>query len=210
MGSGKIFQRAITKYGKENFKRNIIDIAYTENELNQKEYEYSVFFDVVNSDDWYNLVLGGGGVSGYHLSEEAKQKIRETNFGRRPSEETRQKMSRDRAGENNYWYGKTIPEDVRQKISASRKGKYTGKDNPNYGNHKLAGQNHPNYGKPISEEQKQKIRLTIGDSRKGSKNANYGNHKLTGKNNPRCMPIYCVEFDRIFWGSKGSSRRIWI
>ena len=84
------------------------------------------------------------------------------------------------------------------------------KDNPNYGNHKLAGQNHPNYGKPISEEQKQKIRLTIGDSRKGSKNANYGNHKLTGKNNPRCMPIYCVEFDRIFWGSKGSSRRIWI
>lgn len=74
-GSGAIFRKAMKKYGKENFKRDIIDIAYSEKELNQKEYEYSTFFNVVESDDWYNLVYGGGTTAGYHASDETKKKI---------------------------------------------------------------------------------------------------------------------------------------
>ena len=201
LGSGKIFQKALKKYKRENFKRDIICICYSPEELNKSEYDISVFFDVVKSNSWYNVVLGGGGMSGYHLTDEAKKKVGDANRGRNPSEESRKRMSESHRGEKNYWYGKNLPEDVRRKISNARKGKYTGKDNPNYGNHKLAGSNHPNYGKPISEEQKQKMRATIGDSRKGEKNANYGNHKLAGFNNPRCTPVYCIQLDEIFWGA---------
>ena len=201
LGSGKFFQKALKKYKRENFKRDVVCICYSPEELNKAEYDISVFFNVVESSNWYNLVLGGGGMSGYHLSDETRKKIGDANRGRSPSEESRKRMGDSHRGEKNYWYGKTLPDDVREKISNSRKGKYTGQDNPNYGNHKLAGQNHPNYGKPISEEQKQKMRATIGDSRKGEKNANYGNHKLAGFNNPRCTPVYCIQLNEIFWGA---------
>lgn len=158
LGSGAILKKAIKKAKENNntdaFHREIVLICYSEEELNRAEYDLSVFLDVVESDGWYNLVLGGKGTSGY-----------------RASEATKEKMSKSRMGENN----------------------------PNFGSHKLAGSNHPNYKKPMSEEQKQKIRETIGDSRKGELNANYGNHKLAGFNNPRCVPVYCIEIDQIFW-----------
>ena len=34
LGSGSIFKKAVKKYGRENFVRDIIDIAYSEKELN--------------------------------------------------------------------------------------------------------------------------------------------------------------------------------
>lgn len=70
LGSGKVFKNAIKKYGKENFSRNIIYICYSADELNQVEYDLSIFFDVVESDDWYNLVYGGGTTAGLVMSEE--------------------------------------------------------------------------------------------------------------------------------------------
>ena len=96
-----------------------------------------------------------------------------------------------------------MSEETKNKISKANSGKFTGDKNPNYGGpYSLRGDKNPNYGKPMPEERKIKMRAIISDSRKGSKNANYGNHKLAGKNNPRCMPVYCVEFDRIFLGAK--------
>ena len=77
LGSGKAFKNALKLYGKENFSRNIIDIAYSIEELNQKEYEYSIFFDVVQSEDWYNLVLGGGTTAGMIVSDETRNKLSE-------------------------------------------------------------------------------------------------------------------------------------
>lgn len=98
------------------------------------------------------------------VSEETRQKLREAN--KNPSEELRKKMienRRDMSGENHPMYGKKHTEEARQKmsealkgrvspmkgkklseehkkkISESRKGKYTGANNPNYGNHKLKG-----------------------------------------------------------------------
>lgn len=47
IGSGIAFKNAVKKYGKENFTKNIIYICYSAEELNQVEYDLSVFFDVV-------------------------------------------------------------------------------------------------------------------------------------------------------------------
>lgn len=81
LGSGKAFKKALKKYGKENFSKAIIHICYSEDELNTAEYELSVFFDVVESPDWYNMVLGGGSVRGYHFTIEQRRKLSEAKKG---------------------------------------------------------------------------------------------------------------------------------
>ena len=44
LGSGKYLKRAIKKYRRENFSRNIVCFCYSEDELNKSEYDLSVFF----------------------------------------------------------------------------------------------------------------------------------------------------------------------
>ena len=59
LGSGVALKRAIKKYGKENFDRKIIDIAFNAHELNYLEYFYTQIFDVVKKESWYNQCYGG-------------------------------------------------------------------------------------------------------------------------------------------------------
>ena len=82
LGSGVAFKKALKKYGKENFKREIIIEAETAEELNQFEKELSIKYDVVNADNWYNLCYGGGAITGYVFSEESKRKMSEKAKGR--------------------------------------------------------------------------------------------------------------------------------
>jgi hypothetical protein len=60
MGSGKLITRAIKKYGKENFSKEILYVFDTEEEMNNKEKEI-----VVISETTYNLCPGGQGGFGY-------------------------------------------------------------------------------------------------------------------------------------------------
>jgi hypothetical protein len=75
IGSGTHFLRAVKKYGKHNFKREIIDFCSSYDELLEKER-------ILVNEDWikdksnYNLKTGGQN-SGI-LSEESKKKISET------------------------------------------------------------------------------------------------------------------------------------
>lgn len=64
MGSGKLIQRAIEKYGVENFEKEIIFKFSTENEMNDKEAEL-VTEEFCNREDTYNLCPGGHGGFGY-------------------------------------------------------------------------------------------------------------------------------------------------
>ena len=61
-GSGKILSKAYKKYGKDNFKRELIDIAESESDLNNKEIYWIDFYNVyLNEDLGYNLTRGGDG-----------------------------------------------------------------------------------------------------------------------------------------------------
>ena len=136
LGSGNVFRKALNKYGKENFSREIVLICETEDELNQAEYDLSVFFDVVESSNWYNLVLGGGGSRGWHPSEETRKRMSEAAKGKIISQETRQKMSDALRGEKNHWYGKHHTEENKKHQSEVMKGRYIGQNNPMYGIHR--------------------------------------------------------------------------
>lgn len=93
LGSGVAFEKAVKKYGRKNFKRDIITFCYSKEELNKAEYDLSVFLNVVESDDWYNLVLGGGATSGCHLTNETKEKISKSKTGKPLSEYHKNRIS---------------------------------------------------------------------------------------------------------------------
>lgn len=131
LGSGVAFENAVKKYGKENFKREIICEADSAEELNRLEYELSVKYDVVNSDDWYNLCYGGNATHGYKFSDESKKIMSEKKKGlydgdknpmygvhRKLTEEHKRKISenhKEQTGELNWMYGKIYGQNPRAK-----------------------------------------------------------------------------------------------
>ncbi|MFZ2948134.1 MAG: NUMOD3 domain-containing DNA-binding protein [Desulfuromonadaceae bacterium] len=108
LGSGTIYNRAEKKYGKENFKREIIDIAESRKEQCLKEIFWIDFYDARNPTIGYNVAPGGqGGAtrSGMKNSENTRQKIRVALAGRKCPEQ-----SARMTGENHPFYGKSRPE----------------------------------------------------------------------------------------------------
>ena len=123
LGSGKLMLRAIKKYGKEGFKREVLCKCETIEEAYVNE---SIFIEKYNTlqPNGYNISpKGGHGIMG-SMAEETKRKISKTkmgeknpmygrlgkdnpNYGKHPSEETRKRMSESRRGKKAYWYGKT-------------------------------------------------------------------------------------------------------
>lgn len=107
LGSGKLLKRAIKKYGKDNFKKEILEYCIDNDHLNECEIFWINKLDAVNSDNYYNIASGGNGgklgnvvnekrkasLIGHILSEETKQKIKEKAIGRKASAETKKKMS---------------------------------------------------------------------------------------------------------------------
>lgn len=79
------FQRAIKKYGKENFIIEEIDQASSKEELDEKEKSWIAKYDSIKSG--YNTALGGEGGNTYagiseERMDEIKQKISLANSGR--------------------------------------------------------------------------------------------------------------------------------
>jgi group I intron endonuclease len=121
LGSGVHILRAIKKHGKKNFKKEIIDICYSLEELNERE---KYWIQLLNSRDLnvgYNLTFGGQVKpwSGMKHKPETIAKIRNKALNRKHSETTIKKLS----GKNNHFYGKTHSDETKKKISESNKGR---------------------------------------------------------------------------------------
>lgn len=169
-----LLQRAWNKYGEENFSFEILELC-PENMLDEVEIKYIELYDSCNNG--YNIESGGN--ANKHLSEETKQKLRESHLGKTMSDETKKKMSESRKGNKNPMYGKKHTDETKKKISDNNKGK-TG--------HVISDAQKEicraaNLGKILSEETKQKI-----------SEANKGNIP----HNKNLYPVYCVEQKRFF------------
>lgn len=123
------FFNAIKKYGWDAFDHYVLQKDLTKEEADELETLNIVAYNTINPDFGYNKTLGGEGTSGYHLSDESKQKISISkqgipawNKGIPMSEEQRQRF----VGANNPQYGKTpynkgisCSDSAKQKMSAS-------------------------------------------------------------------------------------------
>lgn len=120
MGSGIAIKNAIKKYGKENFKKEIIFIFDNEDEMNAKEKEL-INEKWVNDKNTYNKGVGGEG--GPHFlgkthSEEAKRKVAEASKKRTHSEEAKKKISE---ANRRRWKNPEFKKKVGKKISEIKK-----------------------------------------------------------------------------------------
>ena len=116
--SGISINRAISKYGLNNFKQEIIDIAESELELNQKEIYYIKYYNSFLGEG-YNLTEGGDGIS--NPSKEIIEINRQKHLGKKQSEETKKKRNEKlkKVIHSKEWC---------QKISASNKGQIVGEE----------------------------------------------------------------------------------
>ena len=173
----RILANAVKKYGRDAFTYEILEENVSSELLPDLEVAYIAKFETV-APFGYNLTTGG-------------------EIGKTPSEETLQKMSEAKKGENNPNYGKTHPEKTRRKISEALSGEnnpnsgkphseehcrkiseaHTGKKMPPFSEEHcqklskaLSGENNPMFGKTHSEETLQKM----SEAKKGENNPNYG------------------------------------
>ena len=144
IGSGLIIRNIKNKCLKENislenrFLVELIDVADSLEELNEKEKFWIETLDARNPDIGYNIRAGGdcgpGGAmfKGHKHSEETKLKMslsrkgsNNSNFGNRwvQSKELRELHSKLSSGENNGMFGKKHSDISKQKNSESHKGK---------------------------------------------------------------------------------------
>ena len=83
-GSGKAITRALRKYGKSAFKREIIFEAFTKEDLDWAEKWFIAEHDAVKSRKYYNISPGGRaslGFTGKKHTEERNRKLSEKMMG---------------------------------------------------------------------------------------------------------------------------------
>lgn len=69
LGSGANIKKAINKYGKENFKKEILQICASREEADLAEQYYIKLYNAVENDNFYNLQEGGTGGDGWRACQ---------------------------------------------------------------------------------------------------------------------------------------------
>lgn len=150
-----ILSNAIRKHGWDAFDCTVLvegwDIDYIKDELEPhfiKEYE--TYYELGKG---YNMTYGGEGTLGYKRTPEQCANMSKRMKGRKPSEETRQRMSIANSGEGNPNYGNRHNEETRAKISAGIKQALTeGRGVPVWTPERRAKVSAAHKGKIVSEE----------------------------------------------------------
>lgn len=138
-GSGNLIKRAIQKYGKENFKKEILAWCFDKNHLDFLEKLYIEFFNS-KIPNGYNIHSGGTTSLGATSSLEVRKKI---------------SVGIKEFYKNNvcHMIGKKLSEEIRRKQSISSKGKNIGSKNGMFGKMSpMRGKEHTEEAKKINRE----------------------------------------------------------
>lgn len=93
--SGLLINRALEKYGMDNFVREIIEIVDNQKTANVTEEKYIAEYDSTNRNIGYNITAHAFG--GQPMTEATKLKISKASKGRKLSEEVKQRIRLKRA-----------------------------------------------------------------------------------------------------------------
>jgi len=193
IGSGLTILKAVKKYGRSSFIKEIVVDYPTRKEVSDHE-ALVVTLEVVECRECYNLQTGGS--SEFTASEATRKKMSESTrgekhpmFGKTTSEETKRKISEAQIG-------KIIPKEARKKMSEARVGKY-------------CGNNSHHFGKTTSEETKRKISESKIGKCLGENNSYFGKThseetKTKMRNKPSCIP--CEILDETYISVAEASR----
>jgi len=131
------FFKAIQKYGWDNIKHEIIKDGLIKEEACELEKKLIEIYDSTNCDYGYNKSFGGEGTHGVqscwkgkHLPKETREKIAQSNTGKKMSKTACENMSKAQkayACSENYvnpMQGKKHKESTKKKISEVHKGKH--------------------------------------------------------------------------------------
>lgn len=115
---------AIKKYGIECFEINKeFDVAYNEDDLYDLEDMYMCIYNTIDSRYGYNKKRSGSKHKGNgRMSEESRHKMSEAQKRHYEDPKARQKISEVTRGEKNPNYGKKMSEEQKQKISKTKTG----------------------------------------------------------------------------------------
>ena len=157
LGSGVLINKALEKYGKENFAKEILeDNIDSIDLLNEKEIFWIKEFNSTNKTIGYNISHGGAGTLGVKKSLETKEKLRNANLGKKQEESTILKRT-------SKIKGMKRTDESKNSISEGLKRRYSefphpmsGKENKHSEETKLKiSESHK--GKILSEEHKENI-----------------------------------------------------
>jgi hypothetical protein len=158
LGSGTKLYRAIKKYGKENFKRDIICFCYDRKELDETEANFVTqeFLDI-NKGLIYNIIPGGlgGSQKGRFVSEQRKARYRLTMM--KPEIKTKTINNLRVAMQK---------QSVRDSISKGHKGKKKNLHKPKYKDKKSQRQ--------LGSKRSNETKLKMSKSAMGENNSRYG------------------------------------
>ena len=149
LGSGVILQKAIEKYGKENFQREIIAWVDTKEDLNHaEEFFIKHYIQKVGKKNMYNVaeIAGGGWNKGIPFSEESKKKISAALKGNENSK-----------GHPSWNKGIHLTEETKRKISDAHKGIHHTEETKKKMSEALKGHESAFKGHKHTEEAKKKI-----------------------------------------------------
>ena len=152
-GSGLYVSNALKKYGKENFKKEVLleNIDNIE-DLNLFEIENIKKFNTLWPNG-YNISEGGNG-KGKH-SKETKEKMSNSAKGKEKSESHKLKISESKKGCESWLKGKECSDEHKKNISNSTKGRHLSEKTEF-----KKGNVSPRKGIKLSEETKNKISNT--------------------------------------------------
>lgn len=134
-GSGVLIKQAIKKYGKENFKKEILEANIPNVDLANDFEQMYILFERAKGKAEYNIANGGKGLGS--ISEDTKKKIGDANkislLGKRQSKETIRKRVEKNTGKkrseeskkktSDNLMGHSVTEETKIKMSETHKGK---------------------------------------------------------------------------------------
>lgn len=180
LGSGKLILRAIKKYGKENFKREILEVSESKEEAFDLQEKYINEYETLKPIG-YNLSPKGGHFVSGSLSEETKRKISISKKGKetwmKGKTHKKESIEKLKVPHNEEWNKKvSLANKGKVPWNKGKKGIYSTETIEKMQNSakKRTGEKNGFFGKKHTEDTIKKIKDTSVNNSKGEKNGMYG------------------------------------